>query len=107
MRHQLDLPENLVAKTIRHTVSSFLRDEEVPGEQISALLGHKSDTDTLERTTEVYAHIDPKKMRSAVRSLTKFWGLVERQAEQWKSDHSLTITPNRHKNIERRKKVKG
>ncbi|WP_395393147.1 integrase [Novosphingobium sp. BL-8A] len=96
-RRMLNLPEKAIPKTIRHTVSTYLRDHEVPGEQISAILGHKSEDDTLERTSEIYAHINPKKMRTAIRVLTKLWSEVEREAAKWRSGHSLTITGDNNK----------
>lgn len=96
-REKLGLPPAAIPKTIRHTVATYLRDNEVPGEQISAMLGHKDDDDTLERTSEIYAHINPKKMRTAIRVLTKLWGEVERESVKWRSGHSLTITGDNNK----------
>jgi site-specific recombinase XerD len=63
----------VIPKTIRHTVASHLRNSGVPGEQISALLGHKDEDDTLETTSEIYAHVDPVKMKATIRALTKLW----------------------------------
>lgn len=102
MRAKLNLPPAAVPKTIRHTVGTHLRNSGVPGEQLSALLGHKDEDDTLEATTEVYAHIDPSKMRPTVRALTKLWEQVENEAERWRADHLLTITADRNIIITRR-----
>lgn len=107
MRAKLGIPTAYVPKTIRHTVSSYLRDSEVPGEQISALLGHKDETDTLEKTSEVYAHANPLKMRQAVKALTTFWNKVEAEADKWRAGHLLSITPDKEKIIVDRKTVKG
>lgn len=96
-RSKLALPSEAIPKTIRHTVSTHLRDSEVPGEQISAMLGHKDQGDTLERTSEIYAHVNPAKMRSAIRVLTKLWRDVEREADRWRAGHLLTITPDKNK----------
>lgn len=102
MRDKLKLPAEVVPKTIRHTVATYLRSNSVPGEQISALLGHKASDDTLEATTEVYAHINPQAMKAAVRVLTKLWRQVEKEADRWRADHLLTITPDRNKVVTRK-----
>ena len=106
MRAKLKLPQTHIPKTIRHTVASYLRNSSVPGEQISALLGHKDQTDTLERTSERYAHVDPLKMKQAIRALSTLWRAVEKEAGQWRTVHSLTITPDNNKIIVDAKGVK-
>lgn len=103
MRGKLSVPATHIPKTIRHTVASYLRDNGVPGEQISSLLGHKFETDTLERTSEIYAHATPQKMRAAIRALTKLWAAIDKEAERWRSDHLMTITANNDKIIVARK----
>lgn len=105
-RAKLGLPADAIPKTIRHTVSTYMRDQEVPGEQISVMLGHKSAGDTLERTSEIYAHVNPAKMRSATRALTKLWGAVEREAAKWRADHLLTIEGDKNKIVVARKAQK-
>lgn len=105
-RSKLDLPATAIPKTIRHTVSTHLRDNEVPGEQISAMLGHKHSDDTLERTSEIYAHVNPAKMRTAIRVLTKLWREVERHADRWHADHLLTITGDKNKIVVVRERQK-
>lgn len=97
LRDKLGLDPASIPKTIRHTVASHLRNSSVPGEQISALLGHKDRTDTLERTSERYAHADPLKMREAIRALTTFYNRVEAAASRWSADHLLTITADNNK----------
>ena len=101
MRTKLGLPPSVVAKTIRHTVATHLRSSGVPGEQMSALLGHKVEDDTMEATTEVYAHIDQSRMRPTVRALTTLWKQVEVAADRWRADHLLTITGDGNKVITR------
>jgi len=103
MRAKLGVPVTHVPKTIRHTVASHLRDSGVPGEQISALAGHKDQSDTLERTTERYAHANPLKMKPTIRALTTLWASVEREADKWRADHLLTITKDRNVIIVARK----
>jgi hypothetical protein len=105
-RTKLALPSDAIPKTIRHTVSTYMRDNEVPGEQISAMLGHKVETDTLERTSEIYAHVNPAKMRTAIRVLTKLWREVERHADRWRADHLLTITGDKNKVVVARERKK-
>src|SRR3546814_2206232 len=53
------LPDNIVPKTIRHTVATQLRTRGVPQEQISTLLGHAYAN----RTTGVYAKYDRSEER--------------------------------------------
>jgi len=103
MREKLHLPRAVVPKTIRHTVATHLRNSGVPGEQISALLGHKDEEDTLEETTEGYAHAEATHLRRAVKALTRLWEQVEQGAERWRADHSLTITADGNKIITPRK----
>lgn len=105
-RTKLGIPATHVPKTIRHTVASHLRNANVPGEQISLLLGHKDRTDTLATTSERYAHGDPLKMAKATRALTSLWRMVERDATKWRADHLLTITPDSNKILVDRKTVK-
>ncbi len=107
MRAKLGIPVTHTPKTIRHTVASHLRGAGVPGEQISHLLGHKDRTDTLEATSERYAHADPLKMRPTFRALTSLWQAVEREADKWRADHLLTITADKNKIIVDRKAVKA
>jgi hypothetical protein len=106
-RAKLGIPKTHIPKTIRHTVASYLRDAGVPGEQISLLLGHKDRSDTLEATSERYAHGDPLKMRKAVKALTMLFKAVEREADKWRADHLLTITDDKNKIIIDRKAVKA
>lgn len=102
MRKNLSLPPRAVPKTIRHSVATHLRSSGVPGEQISALLGHKDEDDTLEEITEDYAHVEPTKMRATIRALTKLWEQVEREAERWRAGHLLTITADKNKIVTRK-----
>ncbi|QSR17361.1 integrase [Novosphingobium sp. KA1] len=100
MRAKLQIPASYVPKTIRHTVASHLRNSSVPGEQISLLLGHKDLSDTLERTTDWYAHGDPLKMPETIQALTTLWHAIEKEAAAWRADHLLTITGDNNKVLE-------
>lgn len=102
-RERLGLPAAAVPKTIRHSVATHLRNSGVPGEQISHLLGHKDKDDTLEATSEIYAHADPLKMAATIRALTKFWKMVDREAVKWRAGHLLTITDDNNKILTPRK----
>jgi integrase len=106
MRDKLGHPQAVIPKTIRHTVATHLRNSGVPGEQISALLGHKDRTDTLETTSEIYAHVDPLRMKATTRALTKLWEQVDREAARWRAVHLLTITDDNNKILVRREPVR-
>lgn len=105
-RGKLKLPATHIPKTIRHTVASYLRNANVPGEQISMLLGHKDRSDTLEATSERYAHGDPLKMAKTTKALSSLWNAVEREAGKWRAVHLLSITPDNNKIIVDRKAAK-
>lgn len=107
MRVKLGVPATHVPKTIRHTVASYLRNAKVPGEQISGLLGHKDQTDTIERTSERYAHLDPAKMRETKRALSTLWRAVDSEAAKWRAVHLLSITGDNNKILIDRKAAKG
>lgn len=106
MRIKLNIPPAYVPKTIRHTVATHLRSSSVPGEQISLLLGHKDPTDTLQTTTDWYAHGDPLKMPETILALTSLWKAVHQEATAWRADHLLTITGDNNKILETRNEPK-
>ncbi|WP_200922038.1 hypothetical protein [Novosphingobium sp. Leaf2] len=103
MRSKLELPTAVIQKKIRPTFATYLRGQAVPGEQISALLGHKDKDDTPESTSDIYAHVDPLKMKATNRALTKLWAQVEREATRWRAGHLLTITADNNKILTTRK----
>ena len=87
MRLTLGLSNDVHSKTIRHTVATMLyEDESVPERQIVELLGHDGK---LARTTRIYAKYNPARLRAVVRSLTRIWLQVSREARTFGSDHSL------------------
>ncbi len=86
MRRALGLPDDVIAKTIRHTIATELRRRSVPAEQISGLLGHRA----MHRTTEVYAKYDPAYLREAKAVLTTIFLEVQDHAKTWCADHSRT-----------------
>src|SRR3546814_12866538 len=91
MREALELPDNIVPKTIRHTVATQLRTRGVPQEQISTLLGHAYAN----RTTGVYAKYDPEYLKRAAESLTMLWQDISAAADQWYADHIRTTKGNK------------
>lgn len=90
MRRALRLPDNVIPKTIRHTIATELRRRGVPAEQISGLLGHVA----MNRTTEVYAKYDPSYLREAKAALTTIFTEVQAHAESWAADHQRTKVGN-------------
>lgn len=90
MRRALELPENIVPKTIRHTIATELLRRGVPHIQISGLLGHVG----MNRTTAVYAKYDPNFLKEAKAMLTKIFREVEAEAKLWRADHLRTKTGN-------------
>ena len=103
MRAKVGIPVTHVPKTIRHTVASHLRNANVPGSQISGLLGHKDSSDTLEATSTRYAHHDPRAMKEARRALSTLWKQTLSAADDWRAVHLLSITGDNNKIIVDRK----
>lgn len=89
MRRILDLSPDVHAKTIRHTIATWLyNDPTVPERQVSEMLGHEGK---LSRTTKVYAKYDPRLLVDAVRALTIIWRRISKLARAYGADHRLTI----------------
>jgi len=91
-RRALDLPDEVVAYTIRHTVLTFLELEGVPRFQIEAAAGHAPRGTTARH----YLHFDPHNAPKLVAALTKLWEQAWAEADKWSADHSRT-TPVRGK----------
>jgi integrase len=91
MRDAIGLPDNIVPKTIRHTLATLLRTRGVPQEQISTLLGHSYGN----RTTGVYAKYDPDYLRTAMAALTTIYSEVVAASDRWHADHLRTTCGNR------------
>jgi hypothetical protein len=75
----LGLPENVVPKTIRHTIATQLRSRGVPMDQISGLLGHVGE----HRITAGYAKYDPNRLPEAKQQLSATWQEVCAEANNW------------------------
>jgi integrase len=92
MRRALELPDQYIPKTIRHTVATELRRRGVPAEQISVLLGHRPAD--LERMTAVYAKYDPHYLVAAVTALQALLMEVNKNAENWSAGHRVVKIGN-------------
>ncbi|QPQ55551.1 tyrosine-type recombinase/integrase [Allosphingosinicella flava] len=89
MRKVLELSDDVHAKTIRHTIATWLyADGTVPERQISEMLGHEGK---LSRTTQLYAKYDPNRLKEIVRALTMIWLRISKLARAYAADQSLTI----------------
>lgn len=97
-RRVLSLPD-VEAYDIRHTVSTYLDAQRVPGAQISGITGHLPESRGISRTTSKhYLHYDPENAPEAKRALTKFFRAVEKESTLWRADH-LRTKPVRGKPI--------
>jgi integrase len=70
MRDALELPDEIVPKTIRHTIATELRRRGVSLTDIAGLLGHTSES----RITQVYAKYDPSRLPHVKQELSAIWG---------------------------------
>jgi integrase len=88
MRAALSLPENVVPKTIRHTIATQLRSRGVPMDEISGLLGHVGE----HRITAGYAKYDPSRLPHAKQQLSAIWQEVCAEANKWLTNQ-FRVTP--------------
>lgn len=98
MRRALGLPANVVPKTIRHTVATWMDAQGVPGSELSSIAGHLPAHSRMTRTTARYVHYDPYNAPKSKRALTTLFEQVSRAADQWSADH-LRTKPVRGKPI--------
>ena len=87
MRRVLDLPDDVHAKTIRHSVATWLAN--VPGidlTKIEVLLGHRA----IKKTSAVYAKLDVDYLDELKSPLSSIWGWVHHGAGQWGFVHKLS-----------------
>lgn len=90
MRSALELPAQTEAYTIRHTVSTWLDSQGVPGAQISGIMGHIPAHRGVARTTgRHYFHYDPTDCPQAVDALCSLFQAAHHHAEQWGAVHML------------------
>lgn len=90
-RRALALP-GIEAYDIRHTVTTYMDEQGVPGAQMSGITGHIPASRGIARTTsDHYLHYDPRQADKAKKVLTKFFRAVMAEADQWTADHRRTI----------------
>lgn len=92
MRRELNLGREVVAKTLRHTVASQLRWLDVPPSQISGLLGHERQE--WNRTTLIYAHLNPRRMLKVKRGLSTIWRKAMDASDTWLSQYERNPNTN-------------
>jgi integrase len=102
MRAALGLPENVVPKTIRHTIATQLRSRGVPMDEISGLLGHVGE----HRITAGYAKYDPSRLPHAKQQLSIIWQEVCASANKWHTNH-FRVTPAYKQPIEVARKLEN
>lgn len=98
LRRALGLGDEVEAKTIRHTVATYLRTKKVPGEEVETLLGHR----VLKKTTRVYAKYDPDYLAAAREVLSTLFREVMVAADLWDAGHLRAKLGNRETVVMRR-----
>lgn len=88
MRRALGLDPDIHAKTIRHTVATYMRGARVPELDISGQLGHSMKN----RATGVYAKYAPDYLAAARTSIDALWLEVMFAVRSWRTDHIRTTT---------------
>lgn len=106
-RRALALPAEIEAYHIRHTVTTHMDEQGVPGAQMSGITGHLPASRGVARTTkEHYLHYDPRNAQRAYVVLTTFFHAVMREVVRWRADQMrtkpvrgkpITIAPKRKK----------
>lgn len=90
-RRVLALPASVEAYDIRHTVSTYMDEQGVPGAQMSGITGHLPSSRGVARTTSAhYLHYDPLNADRAKMVLTKFFKTVMRESDKWAADQMRT-----------------
>lgn len=90
MRRVLSLPDRADPYTIRHTVSTWMDAEGVPGAELSSITGHIPSHRGIARTTSAhYLHYDPRNCPKAVDALCKIFQAAQDHKAQWRAVHSL------------------
>jgi integrase len=90
MRAALSLPDDIVPKTIRHTIATELRARGISLTDIAGLLGHSSES----RITQVYAKYDPARLPHVKQALSAIWQEVCAEASKWLTNH-FRVSPVR------------
>lgn len=98
LRRALGLGEEVEAKTIRHTVATWLRTRKVPSDEVETLLGHR----VLKKTSAVYAKYDPDYLAAARGVLSTLFREVMAAADVWDAGHLRAKMGNRETVVLRR-----
>jgi integrase len=99
MRDALELPPEIVPKTIRHTIATELRRRGVSLTDIAGLLGHLSES----RITQVYAKYDPARLPHVKQALSAIWAEVCAEANKWFTNHfRVSATKNSRISVARK-----
>lgn len=77
MRRDAGLGQDVVAKTIRHTVATYLRSRGVPEAEIQGYLGHRAYSGK----TETYAKYRPEYLGAARVAVDEYWALMQKSPE--------------------------
>lgn len=88
MRRVLDLGPEVHAKTIRHTVATWMRASGVPEMDVKGQIGHSIGV------TGIYAKYRPDYLRPARTSIDALGLEIAKAAVQWRADHLRTKTGN-------------
>ncbi|KQM88614.1 hypothetical protein ASE67_02420 [Sphingomonas sp. Leaf23] len=97
MRRILQLSDDVFPKTIRHTIATWLyNDDTVPERQIAELLGHEGN---LRETTKRYVKYDPQRLQQATKALARIWLQVSREARKYSAVHLLSKTGNEQRKV--------
>lgn len=90
MRAALGLPDNIVPKTIRHTIATQLRSRRVPMEEISTIFGHSYRNSM----TGVYAKYHPDYLKEAMIVLAEIFDEIVVAADKWLAMYERTKNGN-------------
>ena len=90
MRRELNFGDDVVSKTIRHTVATRLRSLGASIDNIASLLGHAESN----RITAAYAKFDPECMGNVPELLSVIWNKAIEHADLWRAAHYRDMTTN-------------
>ena len=90
MRRELNFGDEVVSKTIRHTVATRLRSMGASIDNIAALLGHKESN----RMTAAYAKYDPENLGNVPELLSVIWNTAMEHADLWRAKYYRDMKTN-------------
>ena len=80
---------DVFAKTLRHTLATYMRGKRVALLDIEGQLGHLNKSQSV-----IYAHYDPQYLADAKAAIDSHWLEVMVEAQKWLADHLRTKTGN-------------